>query len=281
VTRRTRQRAAFFTHNEWTLLLASRPYTETRITQHTLWQALTGQTPPMELPPLPIGHAAIDSRDIQPGDLFVALLGSQTDGHNYVGVALEHGARAVICEERGAAAARQAGAALVNCTAGRWALLATLPEGHQPGVPLAYLVDDSLLALQATGAFQRLHRTRPGLRVYGVTGSVGKTSTKELAANVLQVKYQTLASAGNLNSEQGLPLTLLGLDYGHERAILEMGMYAILSDWARSRISSRQKPSWCGRCPRPMTAAWPCSTGMMSGCAPWLPLPAPAFCAMG
>jgi UDP-N-acetylmuramoyl-tripeptide--D-alanyl-D-alanine ligase len=227
MSRRNRQTAAFFIHNEWTLLLAPRPYTETRITHHTLWQALTGQLPPMALPPLPIANAAIDSRDIQPGDLFVALPGSQTDGHNYIGVAFEHGAQAVICEERGAAAARQAGAALVNCTAGRWALLATLPEGYQPGVPLAYLVDDSLAALQAVGAFQRLHRTRPDLRVYGVTGSVGKTSTKELAANVLRVKYQTLASAGNLNSEQGLPLTLLGLDHSHERAILEMGMYAV------------------------------------------------------
>lgn len=156
-----------------------------------------------------------------------ALPGSQTDGHNYITTAFEHGAWAVICEERGAAAARQAGAALVNCTAGRWGLLATLPgEGYQPGVPLAYLVDDSLLALQAVGAFQRLHLTRPDLRVYGVTGSVG-TSTKELAANVLRVKYQTLASAGNFEQRTGLAAHVTGLDYSHERAILEMGMYAV------------------------------------------------------
>ncbi len=75
------------------------------------------------------------------------------------------------------------------------------------------------------GAFQRLHRSRADLRVIGITGSVGKTSTKEMAANVLANRYVTLASTGNLNNEQGLPLTLLGLGTEHERAVLEMGMY--------------------------------------------------------
>ena len=71
------------------------------------------------------------------------------------------------------------------------------------------------------------HRTNPALRVVGVTGSVGKTSTKELTASVLRQRYTTHASPGNLNSEQGLPLALMGLDVTHTRAVLEMGMYGV------------------------------------------------------
>jgi UDP-N-acetylmuramoyl-tripeptide--D-alanyl-D-alanine ligase len=81
--------------------------------------------------------------------------------------------------------------------------------------------------LQQVGAFQRLHRASPGLRVIGITGSVGKTSTKELTAGVMRQRFRTLASQGNLNNEQGLPLTLLGLAHDSECAVLEMGMYAL------------------------------------------------------
>ncbi|HHY57248.1 MAG TPA: UDP-N-acetylmuramoyl-tripeptide--D-alanyl-D-alanine ligase [Chloroflexi bacterium] len=207
--------------------MAERPYPSTSITQHTVWSALTGDTPPLALPPLPIAHAALDSRDIRPGDMFVALAGSNTDGHAYIGAALTNGAQAIICEERGRALAQNAGAIVVDCTRGRWALDATLPAAYQPGAPIAYIVDDSVLALQKVGAFQRVHRTQPALRVIGVTGSVGKTSTKELTANVLRQRYVTHASPGNLNSEQGLPLALMGLNVTHERAVLEMGMYGL------------------------------------------------------
>ena len=205
--------------------MASQTYTETNITQHTAWAALTGEIPPLAVTPARLAHAALDSRDVSRGDLFVALAGQQTDGHSYIAAALAQGAAAVICEERGMAAARQAGAALVDCRRSRWALHAALPPGYSNGQPIVYIVDDSITALQQLGAFQRLHRTSPALKVIGITGSVGKTSTKELAAALLQQRYRTLANRGNLNSEQGLPLTLLRLGGDEERAVLEMGMY--------------------------------------------------------
>lgn len=207
--------------------MASQTYTETNISQHTLWAAVTGEIPPLAVAPMPLPHAALDSRDVQPGDLFVALRGQQTDGHSYIDATVAQGAAAIISEERGMAAARAAGAALVDCRRSRWALHAALPADYVSGQPIAYIVDDSIVALQQVGAFQRLHRTSPTLRVIGITGSIGKTSTKELAATLLSQRYHTLANRGNLNSEQGLPLTLLRLGGDEERAVLEMGMYDI------------------------------------------------------
>lgn len=204
-----------------------RPVVATQITQHTLWQALTGQTPPLALTARPIHHAVLDNRDTTLGDLFVAFAGRHTDGHYFIGDALRRGAQAVICEEQGRDQARAGGAVLVDCTIGRWELTAALPAGYQPQIPLVYVVDNTTAALQKVGAFQRLHRSHPQLRVIGVTGSVGKTSTKELAAAVLQQRYTLLHNRGSLNSEQGLPFTLLGLGLQHECAVLEMGMYDI------------------------------------------------------
>jgi UDP-N-acetylmuramoyl-tripeptide--D-alanyl-D-alanine ligase len=200
-----------------------RPVVATRINHHTLWQALTGTLPPLALRPLPIPQAVLDSRDVTAGDLFVAFMGQQTDGHHYVGAALERGAGAVICEARGCDQAQAAGATIVDCTVDRnpsmmWAELQAAP-------PLVYLVKESLKAFQQVGAFQRLHRCSPDLVVVGVTGSVGKTSTKELAAAVLRQRYQTLHSRGNLNGGQGLPFALLELGPEHQRAVLEMAMY--------------------------------------------------------
>ncbi len=217
------------------------PIVETRITRHTIWQALTGELPPMALPATPIVRAVLDSRDAAEGDLFIALAGQQTDGHEYVTAALENGAQAVICEERGRTPAQTGGAGLIDCTRGRWEIHARLPEGFTPRTPLAFVVDSAEDALQMVGGFQRLHRTRSDLVVIGVTGSVGKTSTKELTHAILSQRYRTLASPGNLNSEQGLPLALLGLGMEHERAILEMGMYALgeihrLCELSRPRI---------------------------------------------
>ena len=136
------------------------------------------------------------------------------------------------------AMARQAGAALVDCRRSRWALHAELPAGYADGQPIAYIVDDGIVALQHIGAFQRLHRSNPALKVIGITGSVGKTSTKELAAALLQQHYRTLSNRGNLNSEQGLPLTLLRLGGAEERAVLEMGMYD-LGEIARLCVLAR------------------------------------------
>jgi UDP-N-acetylmuramoyl-tripeptide--D-alanyl-D-alanine ligase len=199
-----------------------RPVIATQITLHTLWQALTGAPPPLQLAARPIPFAVIDSRDANHGDLFVAFIGQHTDGHNYIGAALSRGAGAVICEGRGREQAQASGAVIVDCRAGRPAELPGLFSGE---APLAFVVDETLQAFQRAGAFQRIHRASPNLVVIGVTGSVGKTSTKELAAAVLRQRYQTLHSEGNLNGGQGLPFALLALGPTHERAVLEIAMY--------------------------------------------------------
>ena len=73
-------------------MAANRPAVVTQITQHTLWTALSGEIPPMAVPATPIGRAVVDSRDVAAGDLFVALVGQNADGHQYVPVALTNGA---------------------------------------------------------------------------------------------------------------------------------------------------------------------------------------------
>lgn len=216
-----------------------RPIVNTRITHHTLWQALTGTTPPLSLAAHPIAKAVLDSRDVSVGDLFVALPGRNADGHEYIDAALKNQATAIICEARGRAAAEAHGAYIIDCTGSRegtadWSTVAAER-------PLVYLVEDSEHALQTAGSFQRLHRHRSDLRVIGITGSVGKSTTKELTAAVMRQRFETLHSLGNLNNEQGLPLTLLGLGDEHERAVLEMGMYARgeisdLCTWARPHV---------------------------------------------
>jgi UDP-N-acetylmuramoyl-tripeptide--D-alanyl-D-alanine ligase len=203
------------------------PTVETHITLHTLWQALAGVLPPMALAPTAVPRATLDSREVQPGDLFIAQPGQQTDGHRFIGKALAQGAGAILCEERGREDAAQAGATIVDCRGGAGSRAPHDPALGPLNAPLAFIVDDATLGLQALGAFQRLHRTQADLYVIGVTGSVGKTSTKELVAAVMRERYETLYSAGNLNSEQGLPLTLLALSMKHECAVLEMGMYAM------------------------------------------------------
>lgn len=220
--------------------MADRPNVETFITHHTLWHALTGSLPPQTLAPRPVSPAVLDSRDAVAGSLFIAFSGARTDGHNFIRQAVNAGAAAIICEERGLEQLRGTNAVLVDCRRKHDEIQEQNEEGRpdrvrpphmlqasqfEPGRAIAYIVPDANTALQAAGAFQRLHRTHADLQVIGVTGSVGKTSTKELAASVLAQRYCTHRSTGNLNSEQGLPLALLGLRSGHERTVLEMGMY--------------------------------------------------------
>jgi UDP-N-acetylmuramoyl-tripeptide--D-alanyl-D-alanine ligase len=204
-----------------------RPVVATQITQHTLWQALTGETPPLTLAPRPIANAVLDNRDARPRDLFVAFAGQKTDGHQYVGAALQAGVRAVICEERARSQAESLGAIVVDCRTATQSTRAAWPIHFPVDAPLVYLADDSLAAFQKAGAFQRIHRCSADLVVVGVTGSVGKTSTKELAAAVLRQHYRTLHSEGNLNGAQGLPFALLALGPQYERAVLEMAMYDV------------------------------------------------------
>lgn len=209
------------------------PRVATHITYHTLWQALTGEMPPLALAPQSVPHAGLDSREIEPGDLFIAAQGQTSDGNDYVGAALRAGAGAAICQPRARDQAEAHGARVIDCTNHHRQIEAESHNWHATSTngwqqqPLVFLVDDSTQALQKLGAFQRVHGTDPALRVVGITGSVGKTSTKELSASVLAQSFATLHNQGNLNNEQGLPLTLLELSREHRRAVLEMGMYAL------------------------------------------------------
>jgi len=140
---------------------------------------------------------SIDTRTLQPGDLFVPLPGSRTDGHTFLARAFARGAAASFCSVE-----HYAGVA-----------------GHEPG-PLIVVAD-------VTAALQRLaqrHRRGWSGTLLAITGSNGKTTTKELVAAVFATAKKTLKTEGNLNNHWGLPLTLLQLAPEHEVAVVEMGM---------------------------------------------------------
>jgi UDP-N-acetylmuramoyl-tripeptide--D-alanyl-D-alanine ligase len=137
---------------------------------------------------------SIDSRTLNPGDLFIAIAGERFDGHDYVQAALEKGAVGAIVE------------------AGK----------KVDGDPLRLLqVEDSLKALQSLGAAARRLWGKPLL---AVTGSAGKTTTKEILAHILSTRFRVMKSSGNLNNHIGLPLQLLKLEAEHDLAVVEMGM---------------------------------------------------------
>ena len=138
---------------------------------------------------------SIDSRTIQPGDLFFAVKGERLDGHDFVEQAFSKGAVAAVVRKD------HLGRYLVNT----------------PLLP----VDDTLVALQTLAtAVRRLW----GKSLIGVTGSTGKTTTKEAIAHVLSSRFRVLKSEGNFNNHFGLPLTLLRLEPEHDAAVIEMGM---------------------------------------------------------
>jgi UDP-N-acetylmuramoyl-tripeptide--D-alanyl-D-alanine ligase len=155
-------------------------------------------------PGVQVRGAAADSREIAPGMLFVALAGSHTDGHRFVADARRRGAAAALVAAH-AAAAIGGGAAAGRADAG----FATVA------------VPDPLRALHRLA---RAVRDRRGLRVAGITGSVGKTSTKEMAAAVAAQAFRTARSPENWNTEIGVPLVLLNLPADREVAVLEMAM---------------------------------------------------------
>ena len=180
-----------------------------------------------------ITEAAVDSRQVIPGSLFVALPGERLDGHDFVGQAFERGANLALVQRDLSAQYTTIDLRAVDAPVAGGAALHTAFEP-----PFCLLVDSSLAALQTVARFWR---RKLSLRVIGITGSVGKSTTKELVAEVLSQRYCTLRNRGNLNNEIGLPLTLLGLSEGHERAVLEMGFYvpgeiAQLCDWALPEI---------------------------------------------
>lgn len=138
---------------------------------------------------------SIDSRTIQPGEIFFAVKGERLDGHDFVEQALERGAvAAVIADERAAAFAVKSRLLCVH---------------------------DTLAALQQLGAAVRRVW---GKKLIAITGSAGKTTTKEVIAHLLSTRYRVLKSEGNLNNHFGLPLQLLRLEPEHDLAVMELGM---------------------------------------------------------
>jgi len=173
-----------------------------------------------------ITDAAIDSRLVIPGSLFVALPGEHADGHDFVADAFQRGALLALIDRK-----VQLEVPVLDLRR---------KSGQLPPVelPCALRVKDTLQALQTIA---RHWRARLDLRVIGITGSVGKSTTKEVAADLLGRRYRTHKNPGNLNNEIGLPLSLLQVTPAHERAVLEMGFYvpgeiALLCDIARPEV---------------------------------------------
>lgn len=151
----------------------------------------------------------LDSRKIEPGGLFIATKGERVDGHTFIGQVYEKGAAAVVCERA--------------------------PENGE--IPYI-LVEDTFQALRDIAEF---YRKQLDIKVIGITGSVGKTSTKEFIAGVLEQKYRLHKTAGNFNNEVGLPLTVLQIR-DEEIAVLEMG---ISNFGEMHRLSKIARPDVC------------------------------------
>ena len=158
-----------------------------------------------------------DSRKAGEGSLFAAIPGERVDGHDFIAKTVEQGAACVLCE-------------------------------RAPDVDIPYiLVESTLVALKGIAEYYRSLFTIPFI---GVTGSVGKTSTKELISSVLSQKYNVHKTAGNFNNELGVPLTLFGLEEYHEAAVIEMGISGFgemtrLSKMVRPDISVITNIGYC------------------------------------
>ena len=137
------------------------------------------------------GKVTTDTRNCPEGSMFIALKGETFNGNAFARQALEKGCR-----------------------------YAVVDEAQYADFPNIFLVDDCLKTLQELA---REHRRALGTYIVGITGTNGKTTTKELIATVLQKRYNTLYTQGNLNNHIGVPLTLLGLTEEHEMAVVEMG----------------------------------------------------------
>jgi UDP-N-acetylmuramoyl-tripeptide--D-alanyl-D-alanine ligase len=152
----------------------------------------------------------MDSRLAGEGFCFVAIKGARTDGHDYIKDVFEKGAACVICDH--------------------------VPEGVTGA---CVVVSDTVKALQDLA---RWYRSTLDVKVVGISGSVGKTSTKEMVASVLSAKFHVLKTSGNYNNEIGLPLTVLSIEEDHEIAVLEMG----IEDFGEMRLlAGIAKPDIC------------------------------------
>jgi len=144
------------------------------------------------VPPGEITAVVTDSRAVTPGCLFAAIRGERSDGHDYIGAALSAGAKCALAER--------------------------VPEGVTGCV---LLVEDTLRALQTLAGF---YRAQFALPLVGVTGSVGKTTAKEMLACVLARRFRVHKTQGNFNNDLGVPLTLFGLREEHSAAVVELGV---------------------------------------------------------
>lgn len=159
---------------------------------------------------LEITGAVIDSRLVEPGYLFIPIRGARVDGHDFIPSVFEKGALAVLSEQ----------------------------ELSNPAGPYI-LVDSAETAMKKIASF---YRQSLAVKVVGITGSVGKTSTKEMIASVLAQKYRVLKTEGNLNNEIGLPLTIFKIREEHEVAVLEMG----ISEFGEmDRLAQMANPDIC------------------------------------
>lgn len=167
-----------------------------------------------------ISCAVLDSRKMEAGGLFFANEGANVDGHKFIGQVFDKGALCVVTEKTPEQVRDQHGIRLES-----WG---------------AYiLVENSLQALKDIAEYYRQQLNIP---VVGITGSVGKTSTKEFIASVLAQKYKVLKTEGNFNNEVGLPLTLLRIRPEHQVAVVEMG----ISDFGEMhRLSKMARPDIC------------------------------------
>ena len=168
-----------------------------RWTVQEIARALHAPVPAAPDPLARVAGVSIDSRTLVSGQLFVAIQGPSHDGHDFVAAALQAGALAAVVAQR------------------RLAEYSESVRARLIGVP------DSLVALQDLA---RAVRRAWGRRIAAITGSVGKTTTKEILAALLGSKFRVLKSEGNLNNEYGLPLALLRIEPEHEAAVVELGM---------------------------------------------------------
>ena len=157
----------------------------------------------------PVKGAVRDNRDVKPGNLFVCIQGENVDGHSFANNAFEAGAVCCLAEK-------------------------TIPDAKGPYV----IVESTLKSIMALGTY---YRSLFDIPVIGITGSVGKTTVKEIIAAVLEAKLCVLKTEMNMNNELGVPLTLLSLDEKHEAAVIEMGIrdfgdMAILAQMVRPDI---------------------------------------------
>ena len=158
---------------------------------------------------LNISEASVDSRQVLPASMFVALPDEQVDQHASVDQAFKNGAQLAVIQKD-----ISSKYPVVDIRSGK------LPESFVlPQQPFCLWVEDSLISLQKIAHYWR---RKLDIRVIAITGSVGKSTTKELATEVLEQRYRTLKSPGKVNNKVGLPLSLLRLGAGYQRAVLEM-----------------------------------------------------------